>query len=613
MFTVQWVYDIFVSYMAFYIFLPVILIYYFRFVYERNISKHSGEFEQSPVFTLWIAPISGLIVLIAFLMPANQKPLEWKWLDNKVGKIYSFLDNEFRGEKTFDFYSISSTGFGDGNNKLGGKVRIDRTLVLKVETPRRIYLKGIVKDYYNGSEWINTSKEKVPLSDSANKSYYDIAEMIEGLSARGFTSSDSFNRLFFKHKIKISYLKMKTKSLFAPLKTEKIIFQDNNFTAFADANGSLSSPKALKNPFSYSVDFFSPKYDSEDLKDYIRNSKNTSLNNDYSKYLQLPETLPGRVCDLARSVAASAGDDYDKVKAIEEYLSNNYKYTLNPRSTPRNRDFADYFLFEQKQGYCTYYASAMTLMVRSLGIPSRYVEGYALPSEPESGNTYYVTNEQAHAWVEVYFKGFGWLAFEPTSALRQAFYESGKTHNFYGDAYGAGIFDPELMRRAHMYGNSGIDPDMLDAESYSRSKNKIFIISVISGILLILASFMGWMLYNSVKRKIRYHRLKNLSAKESVISLYSIFLKVLTLHGLDVEPGETPFKFAQRVDKKLFLSPVNFKTITNTFAIARYSENKLDEKDKKVFCEFYDKIFLRTKSTLGKNRYFIYAFILGRL
>lgn len=131
----------------------------------------------------------------------------------------------------------------------------------------------------------------------------------------------------------------------------------------------------------------------------------------HEKYLQLPEDLPQRIRDLAASLVVSADNDYDKARAIEKYLAENFAYNLDVRSTPRNRDFVDYFLFDLQEGYCSYFASAMTILARCAGLPARYVEGYMLPPSPvkERNDAYMVTNLQAHAWTEIYFEGFGWL------------------------------------------------------------------------------------------------------------------------------------------------------------------------------------------------------------
>lgn len=89
---------------------------------------------------------------------------------------------------------------------------------------------------------------------------------------------------------------------------------------------------------------------------------------------------------------------------LAQYLAANTTYSLTPLTPPADEDFVAYFL-ETKTGYCTYYASAMAVLCRSLGIPARYVEGYQLPEGTQPGETVTVTQRQAHAWCEVYFKG----------------------------------------------------------------------------------------------------------------------------------------------------------------------------------------------------------------
>lgn len=93
----------------------------------------------------------------------------------------------------------------------------------------------------------------------------------------------------------------------------------------------------------------------------------------------LSENTPERVINLAKAITADCSNDYEKVIAIEEYLKNNYEYTLSPSRVPEGKDFVDWFLFEDKRGYCTYYATSMAVMLRSVGIPARYVEGFVMP------------------------------------------------------------------------------------------------------------------------------------------------------------------------------------------------------------------------------------------
>jgi hypothetical protein len=92
---------------------------------------------------------------------------------------------------------------------------------------------------------------------------------------------------------------------------------------------------------------------------------------------------------------------FDRVNAIQEYLSGNYKYSLEVSEVPENTEFVDYFLFEGKKGYCTYFASAVTVMCRLAGIPARYVEGFNMEEKRDSYGRYEVRNSMAHAWTEV--------------------------------------------------------------------------------------------------------------------------------------------------------------------------------------------------------------------
>jgi len=134
------------------------------------------------------------------------------------------------------------------------------------------------------------------------------------------------------------------------------------------------------------------------------------------KYLQLPIVLPERVMKLAEQLTAASDNRYAAVTAIRDYLQNGYRYTLNTKVPPLGAEFVDHFLFEERQGYCVHFATAMTMLLRSAGIPARYVQGYGpgtLLDDTMPGK-YLVTQGDAHAWVEVYFAGAGWVPFDPT-------------------------------------------------------------------------------------------------------------------------------------------------------------------------------------------------------
>jgi hypothetical protein len=129
-------------------------------------------------------------------------------------------------------------------------------------------------------------------------------------------------------------------------------------------------------------------------------------------YLQLPPLDP-RIPELARQIGARGDTPYDKARAIEIYLRSHYGYTLDLTGPPPADPLA-YFLFQKRAGHCEYFAAAMTVMVRSLGIPARYVNGFQTGEYNDVGGDFVVRASDAHSWVEVYFPTYGWLTFDPT-------------------------------------------------------------------------------------------------------------------------------------------------------------------------------------------------------
>ena len=125
-----------------------------------------------------------------------------------------------------------------------------------------------------------------------------------------------------------------------------------------------------------------------------------------------------RIADLARSIVDGAGatNPYDQAKAIESWFlaKDRFTYTLKPPGAPAGVRPLDYFLFQSRKGYCQDFATAMAVMLRTLAIPSRVMSGFGLGAYDERTHRYLVSTTDAHAWVEVYFPGYGWMPFEPT-------------------------------------------------------------------------------------------------------------------------------------------------------------------------------------------------------
>ncbi|MCX8130356.1 MAG: transglutaminase-like domain-containing protein [Clostridia bacterium] len=722
LFCIQWINNIFVSYAAFYVFLTVILLYYFLYIHKRNSLRESNDYVNKSIFSLWMIPISLIVILICLVFPTKNTPIQFPWLDKKINSVYKYFTNVYNNFKSYEFFSLESTGFGEDGGRLGGKVKLNKTLVMKVESPKIAYLRGGSREVYTGTRWANLDKKQSEIIDNGDFSDDGLFEMLSG--PKVLTSeADYMDKYYLPYEIKVSYKNLLLKTLFTPAKSFNLDFPSNkNFQAFVDQNSIITSKNVTVKNFTYKTKAYNIDLNNEAFQDILReskpgiyddiinkidmlnksivekaylssnsnteasadsdkvtanktslfynlsfdelktllddaggvdsiiNSRNDLLNNYiiqnnlipdpvlgsvnllsskdlrelseiskniYANYIQLPEKLPLRIKNLSTSITSSQKSNYDKVKAIENYLSKTYAYTLTPKPTPRNRDFVDHFLFESKEGYCTYFATAMAVMVRSIGIPARYVEGYILPPQPTTGNIYSVTNEQAHAWVEVYFEGFGWVPFEPTAPFKSVFYNASQPKAILSDTFSANSSYEEYLRRLLGYGNTDInlnlDPkELKNAKKSDKMIYVIIIALVVIGLMILTLLFL--VITNAYKVKYRLFKLKKKEPRNGVLDMYAYYIKALSVLGYPIKTGETPAQFSQRIDSFIvFNKKDSFKAVTEKFMLARYSDNKVTDKDKQLVYSFYESIIKHAKDEMGKYKFFVYRFLLGRI
>lgn len=162
-----------------------------------------------------------------------------------------------------------------------------------------------------------------------------------------------------------------------------------------------------------SIGMYTAEADTRDPESFVRNSTSRNYPPRVSSlYLQLPHVDP-RVTNLAREITSGSESNYARARAIDGYLKSHYAYTLQ---LPRERmpDPLAYFLFERKKGHCEYFASSMTVMLRTLGIPARVVNGFRGGEYNDLTSSYIIREKDAHSWVEVYFPEYGWVTFDPT-------------------------------------------------------------------------------------------------------------------------------------------------------------------------------------------------------
>ncbi|MEN8905969.1 MAG: transglutaminase-like domain-containing protein, partial [Clostridiales bacterium] len=441
MFVSQVIFDIIIKYSSFYVYILLLIIFFIRFVYIRKSSENVKVYSRYGIFIILSIPISLIVLVTVNIIPSHNDSFNWEWLNNKILTIQDkiFFDSIFQ----YEYFSLTSTGFGS-HSKLGGNVELSDTEVLRVNSPKSIYLKGSIKDVYKNNSWYLKNKDELYLLDTENEFLdkdnpisNDLDSIVYFMDF--YIEEGEISKIYDRIDVSILYSSLKTKTIFSPDKPFKIDIENNIFIK-NDYNGSITSDSYLTRGFKYNISSYYIDYDNENFKDILRNNKNKFMNNNVSNdvkdiNIQLPKNVTQRTKDLAVQLTENYNNNYDKAKSIEEYLSKNYVYTLTPGNLPKDKDFVDYFLFESEKGYCSYFSTAMVILCRSINIPSRYVEGYTMPKIDKDGS-YHITNQQAHAWPEVYLDGIGWIPFEPTT---------GFNGNLYGYSNNYENFSPEFI------------------------------------------------------------------------------------------------------------------------------------------------------------------------
>jgi hypothetical protein len=288
----------------------------------------------------------------------------------------------------------------------------------------------------------------------------------------------------------------------------------------------------------------------------------------HRKYTTLPVTVTDRTRQFARDLTEGLNSNYEKAIAVRDALRELYPYTLVMPRLPEDRDFTDWFLFEQQSGYCTSYATAMAVLLRTLDIPARYVEGYVLPEKNEDEDFYRVTNRYAHAWTEVYFEGFGWLSFEPTPGF------AGTTDFLAQNAvdmseYMDSPYMPDLEELMRMYGQNrelgDYDPGLAAPVETREPLAPGTLVLLILGSLALLV-----MLVDSASRLVEALRHGRTPPRRQVVYRYLRMLDWLALAGVTLGEGESLPEFSRRVDSEYYFPESSFRALSALFSKVRY-------------------------------------------
>ncbi len=391
-------------------------------------------------------------VLLLMLLPTSPKPYGYPLVHaiiDKVDRLWQGAENAMyyrdRGQQQF---GLSFNGISDQAQVSQGVEKKDAGIIyaLPGEAPYgATYLFGNAWDRFDGQRWSTTLE---PEAAELLNWKLDSAEHIFALWRQlGAERAGEFTDYFRRNNVYLNCRNLNVRTMFSVMNATHIHTDDERYP-YADTPTGILFDYTQKKETWYRIYYLESnartrdgliaasegtEYDAEshssvwrrvmqdfygrfhsDLPDDVNLEGILARRTELIRSVYLDTTgVSDRAADLAKEITADCSSDYERLNAIAAYLQANYAYTLEPEPAPEGENFLDWLLFERREGYCAWYATAAVLMARSVGVPARYVQGY-LCSEMQSDVYTVLGAKDAHAWCEGYVAGYGWVTVEAT-------------------------------------------------------------------------------------------------------------------------------------------------------------------------------------------------------
>ena len=590
-----------------------------------------------------LSPICLAIGVIATLLPSKEEPISWRWVFNLYYNSVELCQDiaaeiAFKWGGVSDEFGLSFEGV-DGKNTLDGNIGTGNqemlSVVMRSMPHQTLYLAGIYKDTYSENNWkCLYNQQSSDLEEYRLSTYEMILSMYEGeLEAGG-------ENLYAENAATVKYGKIRTRTLFLPINTEAINELDKeHMPTFTTAT--VRYPKRQKEGQYYKTEFLEINRENSYIKERLHQLENTTYDEEleldkekiydklgetvnehvlkemleeknlFSKlkkrqekiqevYTVLPKDLPERVRNLTEELTQSCESRYDKLKAIEQYLKQ-YHYTKTPGKVPAGHDFVDYFLFDGKEGYCTYFASSMAIMARTIGIPTRYVEGFIVDEcKSERGREYTVRADKAHAWVEAYFDGFGWVRFEPSAGYELSQYQSWAIVNDKPKGY---VTMPEIpIPEIATMTDSSVDlAAMISEQDYQEEQERARKFrQIVVGVLIVsILAIIGMSSFQILRYRILYYRAQ---MEKQYRMKFKEMMYLLGKLGYQLQENETLLQFLQRVQHEKDSVGTYAEKMIMAYSKARYGSKVISKEQVSQLQAFYEELFETLCNQYGKPK-----------
>ncbi|WP_159887586.1 transglutaminase family protein [Paenibacillus puerhi] len=384
--------------------------------YRRRLRDNGSEAELPPDRTArsgklaWLYSgmlVASLVVALgmfgSLLHPQQAKTPEWtRYWEAWQARFHDIFG--LAGEE-----AAARSGYGTDDSSLGRPLKQDDRLAFTAATDRLTYWRGETKSVYTGQGWTEPDAKGEALAETETLAPHVQTEGFATVRQSIALADSSLNRLLFAGGALTRIVALQSAEG-RPIPVEWV--RKHNDT------DRFSLPAMTEPLSSYTVESRLLTY-----RALLKLPSQTEIPEDVrERYTKLPDSVPARVGELARRITQGAASDHAKAEAVERYLREHYAYdTVHTRPAEAGEDVVDRFLFEQGAGYCDHFSTAMVVLLREVGVPARWVKGFA-PGEvvdqwTEGSDTRYtvqVKQKDAHAWVEVYSADYGWVSYEPT-------------------------------------------------------------------------------------------------------------------------------------------------------------------------------------------------------
>jgi len=373
--------------------------------------------------TLWntlVAPLLIISLTVGIAYAAPKKAASWP-------DPIAFFTGKQTGSATG---YMKKVGYDNNDERLGGPFIQDDALVFIAHTNERTYWRGDSKDVYTGAGWQKGTREYEPILEPNNykwgQTLFRNLETKQVTAALEFRGSEQFASVFYPGQIRrLPQYAPRNATLVYDKQNQQLEVRDGKINIITSQGTDTKQTITAPNTILMKLNSYRVEAEVPIVSEKAMTNAGTAYPEEIRKvYLQLPPGLPQRVKDLARSITKDAKTPYEKVRAVEEFLRSSGQFKYETKDVPlpeQGKDFVDHFLFESMRGYCDHFSSSMAVMLRSVGIPTRWVKGFApgtLTGEDGNGREIVeVRNKDAHSWVEVFFPGYGWIPFEATSSF----------------------------------------------------------------------------------------------------------------------------------------------------------------------------------------------------